>query len=98
MASTPTENPNAGDTYTTTATGQRVLSRTTYQWRLRVPSFTLWNAAVRYSFRTAARYDHTVAVNVNNLFDRDYLRVNRQLGEQRAVYLTYTLGFAGKGR
>ena len=28
---TPSEAPNAGDVYTTTRTGERILSRTTYQ-------------------------------------------------------------------
>jgi outer membrane receptor protein involved in Fe transport len=92
VASTPSEGPTAGDTYTTTASGQRVLTRTTYQWRLRVPSYTLWNLGVRYRLPNTGRYDHTLAVNVNNVFDVDYLRANRQLGEERAVYFTYTLG------
>jgi outer membrane receptor for Fe3+-dicitrate len=55
----------------------------------------LWNAGVRYTFRPDTRFDHTLAVNVNNIFDRDYLKVNRNLGERRAVYVTYTLGYAG---
>jgi iron complex outermembrane receptor protein len=92
VASTPTETPNAGDTYTTTASGQRVLTRTTYQWRLRVPSYTLWNFGMRYRLPNTGRYDHTLGVNVNNVFDADYLRANRQIGEERAVYVTYTLG------
>ena len=92
VASTPSEGPAAGDTYVTNAAGQRVLSRTTYQWRLRVPSYTLWNFGVRYRLPNTGRYDHTLAVNVNNAFDADYLRANRQLGEERAVYFTYTLG------
>ena len=98
-ASTPTEAPSAGDTYTTTATGQRVLARTTYQWRLRVPSYTLWNLGVRYRLATgSSRFDHTLAINVNNLFDLDYVRANRLLGERRAVYFTYTLGHSGPRR
>lgn len=92
VASTPTESPSAGDTYTTTASGQRVLTRTTYQWRLRVPSYTLWNFGMRYRLPNTGRYDHTLGVNVNNVFDADYLRANRQIGEERAVYVTYTLG------
>jgi outer membrane receptor protein involved in Fe transport len=95
VASTPTEAPNAGDTYVSNAAGQRMLQRTTYQWRLRVPSSTLWNAGVRYTFKNTSRFDQTLALNVNNMFDVDYLKVNRQLGERRAVYLTYTLGHAG---
>jgi hypothetical protein len=47
---------------------------------------------VRYRLPNTGRYDHTLAVNVNNVFDVDYLRANRQLGEERAVYFTYTLG------
>lgn len=99
VASTPTEAPNAGDTYTTTASGQRVLTRTTYQWRLRAPSYTLWNFGLRYRLPQTGRYDHTFGVNVNNLFDAEYLRANRQLGEERAVYVTYSLGRTpGRGR
>jgi outer membrane receptor protein involved in Fe transport len=94
VASTPTEAPNAGDTYVTGPGGVRTLQRTTYQWRMRVPSFTLWNAGIRYTLRTGPAWDHTLALNVNNIFDRDYLKVNRQSGETRAFYLTYTLGFS----
>jgi outer membrane receptor protein involved in Fe transport len=96
VAETPTEAPNAGDTYTTTSTGERVLTRTTRQWALTVPDVTLWNVGVRYSWRNGSRLDHTVALNLNNIFDEDYLKVNRQLGERRAFYLTYSLGFSGK--
>ena len=98
LAETPTESPNAGDTYSTTATGERVLTRSTNQWRLRVPSSTLLNAGVRYTWRTDSRFDHTVALNVNNILDKDYLKVNRQLGERRAFYVTYTLGYGPGGR
>lgn len=99
VSSTPSEAPNAGDTYTTAANGQRVLQRTTYQWRLRTPSFGLWNVGARYTLRSGNRFDHTLAVNVNNAFDKEYLRAGgstaRQLGERRAVFFTYTLGIAG---
>jgi iron complex outermembrane recepter protein len=98
VAATPTEAPNAGDTYVNGPGGTRVLQRTTYQWRLRVPSSTLWNAGVRYTFKSSARLAQTFALNVNNIADRDYLKVSRQLGERRAFYLTYTLGYAGAGR
>jgi iron complex outermembrane receptor protein len=99
VASTPTEAPNAGDTYATLASGQRVVTRTTYQWRLRVPSYTLWNLGLRY--RLAGRgssYDHTFAINVNNALDREYVRANRLLGEERSVFFTYTLGRTGARR
>jgi outer membrane receptor protein involved in Fe transport len=95
VASTPTESPTAGDTYETTTDGRRIVTRTTYQWRLRVPSYTLWNLGVRYRLPNTGRFDHAVAINVNNLFDADYLRANRLLGEERAIYFTYTLGRTG---
>lgn len=94
---THTESPNAGDTYTTTATGERVLLRSTEQWKLTVPSATLVNIGVRYTLHSG-RWDHTLALNVNNVFDRDYLKINRQLGERRAFFATYTVGLAGKAR
>lgn len=94
---TRTEAANAGDTYATTATGERVLLRSTEQWRLTVPSVTLVNVGVRYKL-PSGRWDHTLGLNVNNLFDRDYLKINRQLGERRAFFVTYTVGLAGKAR
>jgi outer membrane receptor protein involved in Fe transport len=96
---TPTEAPNAGDTYVTAANGQRVVSRSTNQWRLRVPGYTLWNVGVRYRLPTKkSAYDHTFAINVNNALDQDYVRANRLLGEERSVFLTYTLGRSGRNR
>jgi outer membrane receptor protein involved in Fe transport len=96
---TPTEAPNAGDVYTTTRTGERVLSRTTYQWRLRVPGYTLWNLGVRYRLQgRGSALDHTFAINVNNALDQDYRRANRLLGEERSVFFTYTLGRTGGNR
>ena len=96
---TPTEAPNAGDVYTTTRTGERVLSRTTYQWRLRVPGYTLWNLGVRYRLQgRGSALDHTFAINVNNALDQDYRRANRLLGEERSVFFTYTLGRTGRNR
>jgi iron complex outermembrane recepter protein len=95
VGATPSEAPNAGDTYTTTTTGQRVLARTTYQWALKTPAFDLLNVGVRYAFRSSARFEHMVALNVNNAFDKDYLKTNRQIGEPRSVIFTYTLGYGG---
>ena len=94
VATTPTEGPNAGDTYTTGANGARVLSRTTYQWRLRVPAFGIWHVGARYALKSG-RFDQTFAVNVNNAADKVYLKVSRQIGEPRAVFFSYTLGFGG---
>ncbi len=94
IASTPTEAPNAGDTYTTALTGARVLQRTTRQWALRVPSVTLWNVGCRYTLRRSAKFDQTFALNINNVFNLDYLKATKQLGDGRAVIFSYTLGFS----
>ncbi|MBI5770003.1 MAG: TonB-dependent receptor [Verrucomicrobia bacterium] len=91
MASTPTQAPNAGDTYATLANGQRVVTRSTNQWRLRVPSFHTWSLGLRYRLPGSGATDQAIALNVNNLFDRDYLRVNGLIGEKRAIYLSYTI-------
>ncbi len=95
ISSTPVNAPTAGDTYVTTATGQRVVTRTTNEWKLRVPAFGLWNFGARYTFRSGGRYDQTFALNVNNIADKQYLKVNRNLGEARSIIFSYTLGFSG---
>jgi iron complex outermembrane receptor protein len=95
VASTPTEAPNAGDTYAV-VNGQRVVTRSTNQWRLRVPSFTLWNLGLHYRLPPMGGLDHRVSLNVNNLFDHDYLRVNRLIGEKRAIYLSYSINRTAK--
>jgi outer membrane receptor protein involved in Fe transport len=71
-----------------------VLQRTTYQWRLRVPSFHVWSLGLHYRLPPMAGMDHRVSVNVNNLLDREYLRVNRLIGEKRAIYFTYSINRA----
>jgi len=96
VASTPTEAPNAGDTYATTAgTGARVVTRSTGQYRLRVPSYALWSIGVRYRLPSTGNYDHSLALNVNNVFDLEYLRANRLIGDPRAIFLSYTLNRSG---
>ena len=97
VAETPTEQPNAGDTYTTGPGGVRVLSRSTNQWSLTVPAATLLNLGLRYTI-VQPKVSHTLAVNLNNLTDEDYLRANRLLSERRSVYFTYTLASGGKRR
>ena len=56
------------------------------------------NIGARYRFANSGRFDHTIAVNVNNLFDVDFLRANKLPGDRRAVYFTYTLGHSGGRR
>lgn len=97
MAETPSESPIAGDTIAI-VNGVPTVSRSTYQWRLTVPSFTLWNIGFSYRWKQSSRTSHSVRLNVNNMFDNDYLKVNKNLGDPRGVYLGYTLTFSNPFR
>jgi outer membrane receptor protein involved in Fe transport len=100
VGATPTEQPNAGDTYATVG-GQRVVTSSTGAWALRTPAYSLVSAGVRYTARArGSRSSHTFGVTVNNLLDEDYFRTgasanNRLLGEERAIFFTYTLAHKG---
>jgi hypothetical protein len=95
VARTPTEGPNAGDTYTTDKQGNRILTSTTRQWALSVPPLNLWNAGVRYAFK-AGGYSQQIALNVNNVFDHVYLKTSRAPGDRRGVYVTYSIGLGSR--
>jgi iron complex outermembrane recepter protein len=95
VSDTPSEGPTAGDTYTNVGS-QRVLQRTTRQWALEIPAYTLWDIGARYTLKGSNRIDHTFAVNLKNITDEDYLKVNKQLGERFGVYFTYTIGRFGE--
>jgi outer membrane receptor protein involved in Fe transport len=95
VSRTPTESPTAGETTGRVGGVMTVLTENN-QWKLTVPSFTLWNAGIRYKWKATANFDQTIALNINNAFDRDYLKVNKNLGDGRAIYLSYTLSHSGK--
>ena len=98
VASTPTEAPNAGDTLAR-VNGELVVTRSTNQWHLRTPSYTLWNFGARYRYAPAgSRLDHTFAININNAFNLDYLRANKIPGDLRSVFFTYTINHSGGKR
>jgi len=97
LAKTNTEAPNAGDTYATVG-GKRVVTSSTNQWSLSIPAFNLLNFGMRYKFPSSNRIDQTIALNVNNALDHQYLRVNRLIGEKREILLTYTINHAGAKR
>jgi outer membrane receptor protein involved in Fe transport len=88
---TPTEAPDAGDTYTGAA-----FTRSNDQWAVKVPSATVWNLGVRYTLPRSGRLGHQFGVNVNNLFDLDYLTPGKGQGDRRAVYFTYALTSGGR--
>jgi outer membrane receptor protein involved in Fe transport len=101
VGATPTDAPNAGDTYITTpGTGIRVVSRSTGQWSLRASAYQLWSAGLRYQLPGKSTTAHTLAVNVNNALDRRYFKAGssaatRLRGEDRAVFFTYTISHRG---
>jgi len=81
---TPTQNPNAGDTYTL-----GVLTKTTDQWAVTVPSYYV---GAHYRFRTG-KLHQSVGVNINNLFNRDYIRTTGIVGDSRGYYFNYSIGY-----
>ena len=97
IAETPSESPIAGDTIAL-VNGVPTVARSTHQWKLTVPSVTLWNIGFSYRWKQNARASHSFRLNVNNLFDNDYLKVNKNLGDSRGVYLGYTLTFSNPFR
>jgi len=88
---TPTDAPDAGDTYS--ATG--VFLRSTDQWSMRVPAFMVVNFAVRYSFNTTSRLPlkHTIGLNVNNATDEFYLQPNRQAADRVSTFVSYSVRY-----
>jgi iron complex outermembrane receptor protein len=94
VSSTPSESPTAGDTIGTVG-GKRVVTGSTFQWKLRTGSFTVWNVGVHYKFKTSHNLEHTIGLNLNNAFDKQYARTGRTLGDTRTFIVTYTLGHGG---
>ncbi|HET7536607.1 MAG TPA: TonB-dependent receptor, partial [Candidatus Didemnitutus sp.] len=92
VGETPTEAPNAGDP-AAGANGVQAPTSTN-QWALKVPSFTLWNLGLSYNWHQSSRVSHSLRLNVNNAFDLDYLKVNKNIGDGRGVYVSYTLSFS----
>jgi len=88
---TPTDAPDAGDTYS--ATG--VFLRSTDQWAMTVPAFTVLNFGVRYSFNSEGRLPlkHTIGVNVNNVTDEFYLQPNRQAADGINSFVSYSVRY-----
>lgn len=94
VSSTPSETPNAGDTIS--ASGPPVVTGSTYQWKLRTPSYEIWNFGVHYRLPRAPHgIDQEIGVNLNNAFDKFYLRTGKTLGDSRTLLITYTIGRGG---
>jgi len=100
IGDTPTETPIAGDNIVITA-GVPTVTRSTEQWKLYAPGFSLWSLGLRYTLPGKSSISHTFALNVNNAFDKAYFKsgsqgANRILeGDHRSVFFTYTLSHKG---
>ncbi len=99
VGATPTDAPNAGDVYAT-RNGVKVVTSSTGQWALKAPAYQLWSAGLRYQLAGNSSVSHTIAVNVNNAFNRQYFKAGssaatRLRGEDRGVFFTYTINHRG---
>jgi iron complex outermembrane receptor protein len=85
---TPISAPDAGDTYT-----NGVFTRTTNEWALKIPAYTVANAGLRYTLGSerGAKLKHTFGVNVNNVLDKEYIKSSRAAGDRRTFFFNYTL-------
>ena len=101
VGATPLSAPTAGDVYSTNSKGVRTLTSSTNEWSLKSPAYSLWSYGMRYTVKSNASLSHTLALNVNNILDEEYLRAgsggsnSRFLGEKRSVYFTYTINHRG---
>ncbi len=94
VSSTPSESPTAGDTIS--SSGPPVVVGSTYQWKLRTPSYQIWNFGVHYRLpRGPHGLEQEIGVNLNNAFDKYYLRTGKSLGDTRTLLISYTIGRGG---
>ncbi len=100
VGATPTEAPTAGDNLVT-VNRVPIVTFSTGQWALKAPSYNLWSLGVRYRLQTQGHLTHTFAININNAFDKAYLRAGtsgattRLLGDGRSFVFTYTINHKG---
>lgn len=67
-------------------------TQTTFQRYIVSPSFVLVNPGLSYQWRQSwHNLRHTVRLTVKNVFDRDYLTPNYNVGVPRGYYFTYSL-------
>jgi iron complex outermembrane recepter protein len=89
---TPSEAPDAGDTYAVNAsTGAVTLTRTTRAWALKTPAYTLVNLGARYTLKNVGGVDHTFALNLKNITDEEGLRANRRPLDAFGAFFTYSI-------
>jgi outer membrane receptor for ferric coprogen and ferric-rhodotorulic acid len=98
VSSTPTQTPIAGDTISIVPNsgGRVIVTGHTDAWKLRLPSFTLWEFGVHYRLpRVSAKWDQDISLNLKNAFDKYYLKTSALRGDGRGILVTYTLTHSG---
>lgn len=91
VSSTPTQAPNAGDTMTT-VNGVSTLTAHTDAWKLRIPSYEIWNFGVIYHLpRQMGHWDQEIQFNLKNAFNKYYLKTTAAIGDSRGFLVQYTL-------
>ena len=96
---TPSQAPNAG--YTTAlnkTTGLVTVTAHTDQYKARIPGYQTFNFGIHYTIPTSItgpKWIQRVDLNVNNLFNKFYLKTNGQLGMGRQILLQYTINHEG---
>lgn len=75
------------DSLATVSGGNPDIARRNFE----VPSSTVVDAGISYRWRTAERLSHSVRFSARNVFDREYLTSNLNLGDRRGFFLSYTL-------
>jgi iron complex outermembrane receptor protein len=94
VSSTPSQTPIAGDT-TSIVKGVSVVTAHTDLWKLRNPSYQLWNFSATYRLpRIREAWDQSISFTLNNAFNKFYLKTNTTLGDSRGILLAYTLTHA----
>jgi iron complex outermembrane receptor protein len=92
VSSTPDMAPNTGDT-TAIVAGKSVLTGHTDAWKIRYPSFTVWNFNMTYTLPAYHHFYQQLTFSVNNVFDKRYLKIpTGTLADGRGFLVTYTLG------
>jgi iron complex outermembrane receptor protein len=80
---------NGGITYS----GRSYFNSTATDARRNVyaPGAAQVNTGVSYSWSSSTGFKHSLRVSAKNLFDRDYITANGNLGNERTYYVAYTL-------
>jgi iron complex outermembrane receptor protein len=91
VSSTPDMAPTTGDT-TAIVGGKSVVTGHTDGWKIRYPSFTVWNFNLTYFLPHYRGYQQRLTFSVNNAFNRYYLKIpSGLLADGRGFIISYTL-------